>query len=153
MKLTIDQLKGLGYIETRPGHWHKGSELVVGPADNPKPLPKPAKRIRQSSKPILNKLEQEWFDKVSATYNPAKIHAQSATFKLANGLRYTPDLFCFDYRHTDSIIRSTAWEVKGRWFTDDANAKLKMFASLYPEILVMLVWKQNGQWISQIVLP
>lgn len=44
-----------------------------------------AKRIRQSSKPLLNKLEQEWFDFLCIQHH--HLFAQSITFKLANGLK------------------------------------------------------------------
>lgn len=112
------------------------------------------KRIRQDPKPLLNKLETEWFEILNAQYpNYERPKAQHVTFRLANGLRYTPDILAFRWPDPNGPARTTAWEVKGKWFTDDSNAKLKVFASAYPEIRVILVWKDNSQWQEQTVLP
>lgn len=47
----------------------------------------------------------------------------------------------------------TAWEVKGTWVDGDSFPKLKMFASQFPDIRVLLVWKDSeGQWQTQQVL-
>jgi hypothetical protein len=93
-------------------------------------------------------LEQEWFDILCREHKP--LIAQGVTFRLANGLRYTPDFFAFDWPSMSS--GPVAWETKGKWFTDDANAKLKMFAAAYPQIRVILAWKDGGQWQTQRVL-
>jgi hypothetical protein len=113
-------------------------------------------RIRQSTKPLLNKLEQEWFNVLCGDIHANKgkrIYPQAITFKLANGLKYTPDCIAFDWVMTGEFERPTAWEVKGPWATDDAIAKVKMFTTAYPEIRVILVWKDdNKQWCQQRVL-
>lgn len=110
---------------------------------------KPKKRVRQSSKPEMNKLETEFnswlgFDRPSLTRRP-----QAVTFKLANGVRYTPDFYDTETLH--------AWEVKGSHkgsMRDDASVKLKVFAKEYPEIEVILAWKDStGQWCQQTILP
>ena len=109
------------------------------------------RRIKQRTKPLLNKLEQEWRERLLLV--SLRIYSQSITFKLANGLKYTPDFFSFDWPSTGEFNRPTAWEVKGPWATDDAIAKVKMFAMAYPEIRVILVWKDdNKQWCQQRVL-
>ena len=109
-------------------------------------------RLRQSSKPLMNKLEQEWFDVLRFNTNSI-VHCQGIKFKLANGLTYLPDFFCFDWMSAGEFARPTAFEVKGPWATDDAIAKVKMFATAYPEIRVILVWKDdNKQWQTQRVL-
>ena len=118
------------------------------------PFPKQPKprRLRQSTKPLLNKLEQEWFDVLRFNTNSI-VHCQGIKFKLANGLTYLPDFFCFDWMSAGEFARPTAFEVKGPWATDDAIAKVKMFATAYPEIRVILVWKDdNKQWCQQRVL-
>jgi hypothetical protein len=108
------------------------------------------RRIKQRTKPLLNKLEQEWHDYAFAF---SLVCVQAITFRLANGVRYTPDFFSFDWPSTGEFNRPTAWEVKGPWATDDAIAKVKMFAMAYPEIRVILVWKDdNKQWCQQRVL-
>lgn len=110
------------------------------------------KRIRQSGKPCMNKLEREWFDKVSLEFpNYHRPRAQSVTFKLANGVRYTPDVFACDWGPQPST--PIAWEVKGKKMWDDAMIKLKFAAKEWPEIRWLLVWKEQGQWKEQRVLP
>lgn len=106
------------------------------------------KRIRQSSKPLMNKLEAEFHARLSTVLCEAKdIHVQAIKFRLANGLTYTPDFVVL------GPLAKLAFEVKGKWFTDDSNAKLKMAASLYPEIEWWLVWKDDaGKWQKQQVL-
>ena len=115
---------------------------------------RPPKRIMQSTKPLLNKLEQRFVSHLNQVGYPKPIHAQKITFRLANGLKYTPDVFCFEWSWMGEN-RLVAWEVKGPWLTDDGVAKLKMFAAAYPEILVLLAWedKATNQWLQQIVYP
>jgi len=113
--------------------------------------PKPLKRIRQSSKPLLNKLEQEWLAHQKAFFPSAIIHAQAIKFRLGNGTTYSPDFVCFDWECGDHG-RVACWEIKGPWFPDDAKVKLKLFAYQYPEIWVRLCWKENDRWVEQEVL-
>lgn len=119
-------------------------------------------RIRQSKKPLLNKLEQRVFHYLSE-HVKEKILVQAVTFRLANGVRYTPDLFCFCEGRFKPLpmqqwiaAAAIAWEVKGKWFTDDAIVKLKLFASLYPNITVILVSESGNiasPWTFEPVLP
>lgn len=113
----------------------------------------PKKRLRQSSKG-MNKLEQAFSEclKPHAKHSGQTFLSQSVTFKLANGLRYTPDFFSFEWAAVGELDRATAWEVKGH-MRDDAACKLKMFAAQYPQVRVILVWKENGLWQSQRILP
>lgn len=104
--------------------------------------PKP-KRLKQNSKPVLNKLEAEYLRVL--TVLGKRVLSQSVTLKLANGVRYTPDFFCFDC--------NTAWEVKGRHAWEDAMIKLKFAAKEYPKVKFLLVWKQDGRWQEQEILP
>ena len=104
-----------------------------------------AKRLRQSTKPVMNKLEQEWFQELQRRHPTLPIHCQAIRFKLCNGVSYTPDMFAFRY--------GWAWEVKGKHTWDDAIVKLKMAARIWPEITWTLAWKENGQWQTQQILP
>jgi hypothetical protein len=113
-------------------------------------------RLRQSSKPLMNKLEQEWFEhlkaiKTNLNHGPL---AQAVKFRLANGLTYCPDMFSFDWSESGELERPTAWEVKGEWFPEHNIAKLKMFAHEYPEIRVILVWrdKETKVWREQRII-
>lgn len=127
---------------------------TMTPAANAVVFTPPKPRIRQSKKPLMNKLEQEFFNALNAQYpNYDRPLAQAITFRLANGCKYTPDILAFRWPDLKGPDRATAWEVKGKWFPDDAKAKLKMFAHEYREIRVVLLWKQNGQWCEQEILP
>lgn len=111
-----------------------------------------ATRIRQQSKPPLNKLELEWLGhlKLSPTL---RVRIQALTFKLANGVKYTPDFVTthLDMERRCSVI--TGWEVKGKHAWDDAIVKIKIAAHEWPEITWKMVWKENGNWKQQTILP
>lgn len=128
----------------------------------PVPLPtevKPKKlRIRQSEKPLLNKLESEWLELLKA-HDPAtgwkgghsgfafNIRSQAKRYRLGNGIWYKPDF-------TATVdLRETAWEVKGPHAFRGGFENLKVAAGLYPEVKWVLCWKDGGQWMTQIVLP
>lgn len=107
------------------------------------------KRLRQSSKPLMNKLEYQFERMMTDAYPELPLRAQAITFRLANGLRYTPDFVSFSYG-----IGVKAWEVKGKWVDGDSFPKLKMAAALFPEIVWTLAWKgTDGIWQQQIILP
>lgn len=109
------------------------------------------KRVRQSSKPIMNKLETEFYGILCLKMVPDLIHCQAVTLRLANGVRYTPDFFVPQNEHIDS--KTEAYEVKGKWFTDDSNVKLKMAASIFKTINFYLAWKDEiGCWQEQRIL-
>ena len=93
----------------------------------------------------MNKLEAQYLRILQARYPAAKILAQAVTVKLGNGCRFCPDLFSFNFKQ--------AWEIKGRYAWDDSIVKLKVAATMLPEITWVLCWKQDGRWQEQIVLP
>lgn len=104
---------------------------------------KQKKRIRQSPKPLMNRLEAEWFEHIKHL----GAHPQAVKLKLANSTFYKPDFFSFRVM--------TAWEVKGLYGknADRGKLALKVAASAWPEIRFYLVWKEDGKWLSQEVLP
>jgi len=112
-----------------------------------KVVPDSPKRIRQSGRPVLNKLESEFLAYQQARYPGVIFRCQAITFKLANGLRFTPDIVNLE----DGI----AWEVKGPHAFDGALDKLKMAAAVYKEFSWLLAWKYKptGVWTVQQVLP
>jgi hypothetical protein len=111
-------------------------------------------RVRQSTKPVMNKLETEWFHILNIQHLMfPRPRPQAVTFKLCNGMRYTPDVFTTAWPQGDQYgIRATAWEVKGPKAFDGSLDKLKMAAHEWPEILWILVWKESGRWTQQIIL-
>jgi hypothetical protein len=105
------------------------------------------KRLRQNSEPKLNATEKEFERVLADRFSDCFRTTQAVTFRLGNGVRYTPDFVLF------SPIGGTvdAYEVKG-YMRDDAAVKLKVAAALYPFIVWRLVWKEDGRWQEQVVL-
>lgn len=108
--------------------------------------PKPAKRVRQSSKALLNKLETEWLEQLNRNYSSAFIASQAVRFRLGNGIWYKPDFFVF-------TGRPAAFEVKGPHAFRGGFENLKVAAGLYREVQWILVWKVNDTWAQQTILP
>lgn len=109
------------------------------------------KRIRQSDKPLLNKLESQFLHKLEKELPTAltKIYPQAIRLRLANGITYSPDFFVFHRNGSP-----WAYEVKGKHAWDDAIVKIKCAAAAYPYITFYMVWKdEHGQWQEQHVLP
>lgn len=116
------------------------SDSTTVPARTPK-------RIRQSSKPLLNQLETEFLVRLHDVYPSLKIRPQAKRYRLANGIWYKPDFTAV------TVDGEMAWEVKGPHAFRGGFENLKVAASSYPEIRWILVWKENGQWQEQEVLP
>jgi hypothetical protein len=110
------------------------------------------KRIRQSTKPLMNKLENEFFVHLVPPFdhNGYRIVPQSVRFMLANGLWYKPDFLKIG---DDTDAPMVAYEVKGPHSFRGGFENLKMAAHQYPWIKWILVWKENGQWQEQTILP
>lgn len=109
-----------------------------------------AKRIRQDSKPLMNKLETEWLNRLREVYPNVQIHSQEWRVKIGNGAWFKVDHCAFIEG------KWTAWEVKGP--KEGKNVArgllaLKCASKSFPEVEWILVWKQNGIWSQQIVLP
>jgi hypothetical protein len=102
-------------------------------------------RLRQRRTPKLNKLELAWLDVLQRQHPTDRIHSQSITLQLGNGVRYTPDfVVVMPGLATEGI---TAYETKGRHMWDDAAVKLKVAAALYPWIKFVLVSRNEvGAW-------
>lgn len=108
------------------------------------------KRLRQKSGPKLNKLEAAFMAHLHATMTNHHHFAQSITFLIANGVRFTPDAVSI----SNLTGKWIAWETKGPVMRDDAAVKLKVAASVYPMITFRLVTKvKGGGWDVQEILP
>lgn len=104
------------------------------------------KRIRQRSGPLMNKLEESFWREHLAEWRKGS-RPQAIKFRLGNGIVYTPDFVDL----TSTPVR--AYEVKGPKAFRGGFENLKVAASLYPEVRWTLVWKENGNWKQQEVLP
>ena len=115
------------------------------------------KRLRQSAKPLMNKLESSFYETIRDRYpNSPPVRIQAKTYKLANGVSFRPDFTASLWPSLDGAInpnRETAFEVKGPHAWDDAIVKLKVAAHEWPEVQWILVTKENGQWKQQVILP
>ena len=123
-----------------------------GPSGPVAPGAAPTSRIRQNSKPRSNRLETEFGQLLSQRHH-GPIFEQAITFRLANGLRYTPDWAVFCESDQSFFGHLILYEVKGKKAWDDSIAKLKMAASVYPNFHWYLCDKPNGTWRETIVLP
>ena len=107
------------------------------------------KRIRQRSGPLMNKLEAEWFEILKASGWMNNLRPQARRYKLGNGIWYKPDITGNDTRDG----RETAYEVKGPHAFRGGFENLKVAAGLWQEVKWILVWKKDGDWQQQEVLP
>lgn len=128
---------------------------LYGPApvyDNTYERSKPAKRIRQSSKPLMNKLEEQWFEVLKRRFGI--VLPQSIRFMLGRGVWYKPDFVCWPVGFDSQDPRMRVWECKGPHAFRGGFENLKVAAHKYPHIQWNLVWKNEvGQWCEQTVLP
>jgi hypothetical protein len=124
-----------------------GLGMAKAKADAAKDLPE-GKRIRQSKKPLMNGLEREFYETYLLQYYTApQIHAQRFSVRLSNGENYRPDFVCITGNET------TVWECKGPFAYRGGLEKLKRCATVIPTARHVLVWKEDGEWKQQIVLP
>lgn len=106
-------------------------------------------RIRQSSKPLMNQLESEWFALLKSSGWMNNLRPQAKRYKLGNGIWYKPDVTGNDSRDG----RETAYEVKGPHAFRGGFENLKVAAGIWPEVRWILVWKVGEEWRQQDVLP
>lgn len=133
-----------------------GGQVATGKTSAPLDPARPSRRIRQDTKPLLNKLETKFLNRIKDLYpNYPPIRAQAKTFRLCNGVRFTPDLSCSIWPVENGAARETCWEIKGPKSWDDAIVKVKMAAHEFPEICWRFVWKDKTtkEWCEQILLP
>ncbi len=117
-----------------------------------------AKRIRQDAKPLMNQLEGDWFEVLSAQYpNYPRPRAQAKRYKLANGAWYKPDVTSSLWPVAGEMARESAWECKGPSCMKNVDRGLltiKFAAAQWPEVAFYLVWRnKRGPWQQQRVLP
>lgn len=167
MRITEQQLQDIETrqalkcpIHVRPNHacpiCARISHDLTAPLDSIEPEAPPktvspiisGKRIRQDQKPLLNKLELSFYAWLLARFNGNEtLRAQSKRFKLGNGIWYKPDFTVIENG------REHSYEVKGKHAFRGGFENLKVAASIYPEIWWRLVWREDGHWKEQAVLP
>lgn len=109
----------------------------------------PGVRIRQDSKPLLNKLESQWFNYLKALGTVTNLSAQALRFKLANGAWYKCDIVGWVNG------RLTGYECKGPSCMKGVARGIltvKIAAHEWPEVDFYLVWKERGEFRQQKVL-
>jgi len=110
------------------------------------------KRLRQSSKPLCNKLEASWGEHLKRTLPPESLptlRPQAIQFRLCNGSQYRPDWTAL------VAGKPIAWECKGGSKMHGASKgvqTVKLAASLWPEWTWIFVWRERGEWFTQAVL-
>lgn len=154
----------LAKLLTRPGY-----AVVAESKPGAKPvLPAPiaalvptthGKRLRQQTGQKMNKLEAAFYAYLCAARPAGQVFSQAITFKLGNGVRFTPDFMVMadaTNEHENPVTELIAYETKG-FMRDDAAVKIKVAAALYPQIRFHLVTKrrkaQGGGWAIEEVLP
>lgn len=142
-------IKAKGWVQAADGSWNKPRTERIVYLDGQKAavvtVNHGPKRIRQSSEPLLNKLETAFWNEYLKLRHPFA-RAQSIKFRLGNGISYKPDFVDL------SAQKVQAWEVKGPHAFRGGFENLKVAAGLYYEVRWVLAWKQDGQWQQQEVL-
>lgn len=133
-------------IEMNPMNYAMGK-----PAYQLRPNPKPKKRLRQDTKPLLNNLEQRFYRYLQCLFPGDKIVPQGKRYRLANGLWYKPDFTAV--MNVDPVVgwMEYAWEVKGPHAFRGGFENLKMAAATYPQVFWTLAWFDSG-WMTQRIL-
>lgn len=159
MRITPEQARKIGLAQDAKGNWRDTPWTAAGVNVASLDIIAPAKkRIRQSSKPLMNKLEQDWFNYLSRTL-PAdiRLRAQAKKYRLANGSWYKPDMTATTLDLGPALWRETAWECKGPKQMKGISRgmlTLKFAASAWPEVRFVLVYKdESGNWKQENVLP
>ncbi len=104
------------------------------------------KRLRQSSKPLLNKLETEFWDWMKVRQPEQTLRPQAKRYELARGIWFKPD---FTTIHDGEEV---AYEVKGPKAFRGGFENLKVAARVWPDVSWWLCWKDGGQWTFQQIL-
>lgn len=121
------------------------------------------KRLRQDSKPRMNKLEERFYlEKLMLDYREETVLIQAVRLELARGIWYKPDFFlpaafsrmpsgAGSGRHRGAI----AYEVKGPKVFRGGFENLKVAARVHTWCRFFLVWQDedDGSWQRQEVLP
>ena len=123
--------------------------LIQRPTATTTDLNPKERRLRQSAKPLMNKLETAALAWLQHRYPGNDFHPQAKRFMLGNGIWYKPDFTASG----KNFSQEHAWEVKGPHAFRGGFENLKVAAHQWPEVVWTLVWRDHGQWREQLVLP
>jgi len=134
-----------------PTALNQGSDID---RSHPRSTSRQTKRIRQSTKPLLNKTEQRCYDMLinrGPGKNYGKIFKQAFTLRLDPPYRsYTPDLAYIRDVSGDLVFI----EIKGpHRFRRAGIAKAALAAKTYPQFRFELFEWANGEWKESVLTP
>lgn len=113
----------------------------------------PKKRLRQSTKPLMNKLETEFMDWLVRTGTPKEnIFPQAMRLEISNGHWYKPDFFVTP-TESDEWPQGRFYECKGPHSFRGGFENVKDAARRFKHFKFILVWLDDDRWQEQIVLP
>ena len=102
------------------------------------------RRVRQTRQ-TMNKLELAYQDMLRVEFRGKTVLPQSVRIRLGNGAWYKPDFFI---PHLNLFV-----EVKGPHSFRGGFEYLKIAASEHGWAKFRLVWKEQGKWFRQEILP
>lgn len=100
-------------------------------------------KLRRGRAP--NKTETRWLQRLAADPSVLSATYEGVTLRLADGVRYTPDVFVV-YRDGSLGLD----EVKGAYVRPDALVKLRIAVSQYPAFRWRLAMWRRGEWLVRI---
>lgn len=130
-----------------PGVFPDSSAMNPGGYSEPIGLSEGKKRLRQDSRPVMNKLETAYYnDVLRFNYSVDQIKVQAVRLELARGIWYKADFFLPHLKHF--------FEVKGPRAFRGGFENLKVAARVHNWAGFSLVWlDENGGWNEQQILP
>lgn len=154
--MNIDQLKAKfpnsseaflkansAFLETQAHLWGQPDKTPLGPK-------KQAKRLRQDTKPLMNKLETRFYEEMLLDrFGKDDVKIQAIRLELALSIWYKPDFFIPAIHDGNAL----AFEVKGPKAFRGGFENLKVAARVHQWINFRLVWWADGEWHEQQILP
>lgn len=106
-------------------------------------MPRLARPVKRLARGRMNPTEAEYAVRLWAEFGRENVLYESLTFRLADRTTYTPDFLVLGHEFLE------LHEVKGGFFRDDARAKWKISAELFPMFRWIWSQKKNGSWKSE----
>lgn len=147
--MNINELDERTQQQIRQRVRETGCDVRLAPRAAAPALPTAVKRPRRIDGIYRSKLERDfavWLEDSKADLQIARWRYEPLTFRLANGVRYTPDFVT-----TDFAWQLRCYEVKGPYCRDDARIKLRVAAAQFTEIEWFLATRpdRSGPWLVE----